>query len=56
MKKKYAELNKKETENFAAIANVVGEYENESHNLENFDEDKNFDIDLPSKAENKIIS
>jgi len=58
LREKFSELNKKESDHIAAMANKVDDDddENESHNLENFDGDKNFDLEFEPKKEDKIIS
>jgi hypothetical protein len=58
LREKFSELNKKESDHVAAMANKVDDDDdgNESHNLENFDGDKNFDLEFESKREDKIIS
>ena len=58
LREKFSELNKKESDHIAAMANKVDDDddENESHNLENFDGDKNFDLEFEPKKEDEIIS
>ena len=53
IKKKFVELNQKETDHFAAMADKVDDDEFESHHIDNFTGDKNFDIDFGSKTEEK---
>ena len=59
LREKFSELNKKESDHIAAMANKVDDDDddgNESHNLENFDGDKNFDLEFEPKKEDEIIS
>lgn len=56
LNKKFSELTKKESNHLAAMAAKVGDdddggYGNESHHLENFTGDQNFDLEFGSKNE-----
>ena len=45
LNKKFAEITKKESDRIAAMANKVDENEIDTHNLENFTGDQNFNLD-----------